>query len=195
MGYAARKIDDALWDLTINATGQMPTSPSPDVQIGNNDTIEFTNNAGFPVMIHFTTSSGVVFNNVPNLGVGATSTAQSPQQSNVTVNYTITNLNNQQVSSPYGIEVGVGPLRINITGAQPMPKVISIPAGGQIQFNSDAKYDIAWTPPNVFNPNPNQVAAGMNPPQTEIGSSINSASYTLKTPTLIQGGGTVKIGS
>lgn len=195
MGYAKRKTEEALWDLIISATGQLPTSESPDVQIGNNDTIEFTNNAGFPVSIHFTTSSGAVFNSIQGLANGATSQAQSPQQTNVTVNYTITNLNTQQVSAPYGIEVGVGPLRINISAAQPMPKVISIPAGGQIQFQSDAKYSITWNPPNVFNPNPNQVIKGLNPAQTEVGSSINSATYTLVSVSLTQGGGTVKIGS
>jgi hypothetical protein len=195
MGHAKRKKKEALWDLIISATAQAPTSQSPDVQIGNTDTIGFTNDAQFPVSIHFTTSGGVVFNNIPNLASNATSPAQSPQQSNITVNYTIKNLNNNQVSTPYGIEVGTGPLRINISSAQPTPKVISIPTGGQIQFNSDARYNIVWNPPNCFNPNANQVAQGLNPAQTEIGSSLNSATYELTSVTGSQGGGTVRIGS
>ena len=49
MGHAKRKKKEALWDLIITATAQAPTSQSPDVQIGNTDTIGFTNDAPFPV--------------------------------------------------------------------------------------------------------------------------------------------------
>ena len=156
MGHARhkRKTDVAPLDLVIGANGQMPTTQTPDGEIGNTDSIEFTNNAPFPISIRFTISGGVVFNNIATLAPSATSQTQTPQQSNITVNYTITNLNNtSQVSTPYGIEVGSGPLRINISSAQPTPKVISIPTGGEIQFNSDARYNIVWNPPNCFNPN------------------------------------------
>src|SRR3979409_1619982 len=94
----------------LNCTGPGGAG-QPDNKIANPDFIEFQNNAPFPVSITFTTTSGTVFNNIPSIaGSGGRSTPQQSQKSNVTVNYTITNLNNSnQVQGPYGIEVGTGP--------------------------------------------------------------------------------------
>lgn len=102
--------------------------------------------------IIFTTSSGGVSSNVANLAPGRASSVQNPQQLNVTVNYTLTNLNNGQIRGPYGIEVGSGPIRINVSNGLPDLDTVSIPVGGQVQFNSDATYGISWVPENVLSP-------------------------------------------
>src|SRR4030088_3250007 len=93
------------WLLNITVQGG---ATQPDLKISNYDWIEFQNNAPFPVSITFTTASGTVFNNVPNIPSGGRSTAQQAQLSNVTVDYVITDLNNNQAQGPYGIKVGPG---------------------------------------------------------------------------------------
>src|SRR5579864_3001042 len=89
--------------LGITAQG---TAALPNVEIANNGSVQFQNNASFPVSITFTTSSGAVFSDIANLGAGQNSSSQTPQQLNMTVNYTITNLSNGQVRGPYGLEAG-----------------------------------------------------------------------------------------
>src|SRR5205807_7247153 len=123
MGSTARKILQQTWQLDITLQG---AASQPDVPIGNGDSIEFLNSARFPVKITFTTSSGTVFNDIPSIPAnGGRSTPQQAQQLNVTVNYTITDLNNGVPQGPYAIEVGTGPLRINISGANPTPQTMS----------------------------------------------------------------------
>jgi hypothetical protein len=185
------------WLLNITLQGG---ASQADNKIANYDSIEFQNNAPFPVAITFTTTSGTVFNNIASIPAsGGRSTPQQAQKSNVTVNYTITNLNNPiQVQGPYGIEVGTGPMQINIQGGQPNPKTISIPSGGQIQFDNldNVAYNVSWNPANSFNPNVYPVQPGMNPVQT--GPSGNQAqTLTYGYPTLdgTNGTGTVKIAS
>jgi hypothetical protein len=185
------------WLLNITLQGG---ASQADNKIANYDSIEFQNNAPFPVAITFTTTSGTVFNNIASIPAsGGRSTPQQAQKSNVTVNYTITNLNNpNQVQGPYGIEVGTGPMQINIQGGQPNPKTISIPSGGQIQFDNldNVAYNVSWNPANSFNPNVYPVQPGMNPVQT--GPSGNQAqTLTYGYPTLdgTNGTGTVKIAS
>jgi hypothetical protein len=182
------------WLLNITIQGG---ATLPDQKIANYDAIQFQNNAPFPVAITFTTTSGTVFNNISNIPSGGRSTAQQSQKSNVTVNYTITNLNNSnQVQGPYGIEVGTGPMQINIQGGQPNPKTISIPSGGQIQFDNldSVAYSVSWTPANSF---PNSlVQPGMNPLQTgPSGNQAQTLTYSFPSADGTNGGGTVKVNS
>lgn len=183
------------WLLYITVQGG---ATQPDLKIANYDSIEFQNNAPFPVSITFTTTSGTVFNNIPSIPAsGGRSTSQQAQKPNTTVNYTITNLNNpNQVQGPYGIEVGTGPMQINIQGGQPNPATISIPGGGTIQFdNQDSvAYNVSWTPANSFNPNVYPIQPGMNPVQTgPSGNQAQSVTYSYPTLDGTNGGGTVHI--
>lgn len=180
----------------------------PNEKIANGDWIEFQNNAPFPVAITFTTSSGTVFNNIPNIpGSGGRSIAQQALLSNVTVNYTITNLNSNQVQGPYGIQVGPGnvanpaPLLIPITNGNPPANeaTISIPLGGWIKFNCDQTYTIAWTPlsPKPFN-TPASLPQGMSAAYQAQGGNVGVvATYSLNSGGVegVQGGGTVRVGS
>src|ERR1700716_2588696 len=183
------------WLLNITVQGG---ATQPDLKISNYDSIEFQNNAPFPVSITFTATSGPVFNNITSITAsGGRSTPQQAQKSNVTVNYTITNLNNSnQVQGPYGIEVGTGPMQINIQGGQPNPKTISIPSGGQIQFDNldSVAYSVSWTPANSF---PNSlVQPGMNPIQTgPSGNQAQTLTYSFPSADGTNGGGTVKVNS
>lgn len=199
MGLAARKPDNTAWDLLITPNAQnpqVPQSSTPDQPINYTDTVEFTNNTSFPVSIVFTKTSGIVFTDIPSLAPnGATSTAQSPQMTNVTVNYTITNLNANQTSSPCAIQVGVGPLRINILASDTNSDPVSIPNGGQIQFRPDVAYQLKITPPNAFNPSPSSISPTNSPALTAT-NLAPKATYTVTNNLKdTRGGGTVHIGS
>ncbi len=183
------------WLLNITLQGG---ASQADNKIANYDSIEFQNNAPFPVAITFTTTSGTVFNNIASIPAsGGRSTAQQAQKSNVTVNYTITNLNNPiQVQGPYGIAVGTGPMQINIQGGQANPTTISIPGGGEIQFDNldSVTYNVFWTPTNSF-PN-GSILPGMNAVQTGPGGNLaQSVTYTFPSADGTNGTGTVKVNS
>lgn len=97
-----------LFAQTILGVSAQGTAVQANVEIDNTQSIQFQNEASFPVSITFTTSGGTVFSSVPNIAAGQNSRTLTPQQLIVTVNYSITNLNNGQVRGPYGIEVGTG---------------------------------------------------------------------------------------
>ena len=182
-----------LFNITLQGGASLP-----DEKIANGDWIEFQNNAPFPVSITFTTTSGTVFNNIPSIPAsGGRSTPQQVQKSNVTVNYTITNLNNPlQVQGPFGIEVGSGPMQINIQGGQPNPKTISIPPAGQIQFDNldSVTYNVSFNPVNSFPNGP--VQPGMNSVQTgPSGNQAQTITYSFPSADGTNGTGTVKVNS
>jgi len=190
----ARELLYQTWLLNITIQGG---ASQPDDKIANYDAIEFQNNAPFQVAITFTTTSGTVFNNIASIPAsGGRSTPQQAQKSNVTVNYTITDLNNNQSQGPYGIEVGTGPMQINIQGGQPNPKTISIPPAGQIQFDNldSVAYNVTWTPANSF-PN-GTIQPGMNPVQTgPTGNQAQTVTYSFPSADGTNGTGTVKVNS
>jgi hypothetical protein len=192
----ARHRLEQLWQIDITSTG---SAQQPDTNIANTDNIEFKNLAPFDVAITFTTTSGTVFNNIPDIPRnGGVSAPQSPQMMNVTVNYSIKNLSTNTSQGPYGIEVGSGPMQINLANETPDPPTISIPHGGKIQFDNEdsVSYDISWSPAGVFTPNVNPLVSGMNQMQTvAAGNQANSATYNLLIQTKIKGRGTVKINS
>jgi hypothetical protein len=195
MGHAARKFDDVVWDVPINDNASTPESGEPDIVMASTDTLEFTNNAPYSVSIIFTTTSGTVFNNIASLANGTNSAKQSPQKNNVTVNYTITNLSNNNASTPCGVQVGVGPLRINILAGNTNPDPVSIPEGGEIQFYPDDDYEIQITPPNAFN----KALSSIQPPSSPV---LKATNLALQATYKLIGGirgtdgkGTVKIGS
>jgi hypothetical protein len=113
-----------------------------------------------------------VFSSVTNIAAGRNRGTLTPQQLNVTVNYSITNLNNGQVRGPYGIEVGTGPITINITNGVPDLDTVSIPTPGQVQFNSDASYSFACSPANLISPDLSSLNPGLNPVQTLSSQSV-----------------------
>jgi hypothetical protein len=196
MGLAAREIDDVLYDVSITDNASTPVSGYLNIVMASTDSIEFTNNTTYPVSITFTTTSGNVLSSIASLGPGATSAGQSPQINNVTVNYTITNLNANKTSTPSGVQVGVGALRINILAANTNPDPVSIPRSGQIQFHPDVSYQITFTPPNAFTPTISSISPTSSPVLTAT-NLTSQATYTIKGGGFgdSNGKGTVKIGS
>jgi len=196
MGLAARKYDNALY--TINITGSPTPQPQTPYTVMNLvDTIEFINSTSSPVSIAFTTTSGAVFHNIASLAAGANSGQISPLMNNVTVNFTITNLSaGGGTSSPGAIQVGTGPLRIDIVGGNTSPDPVSIPRGGQLQLRPDASYQVSITPPNAFSPNVTSITPTNSPVMTAT-NLASQATYTLVGPGIkgTKGKGTVKIGS
>lgn len=162
--------------LEVTAQG---TAAVPNLEIGNSGNIQFQNNASFPISVSFTTSSGPVFSNIANLAAGHNSSLQAPQQLNVTVNYTIINMSNGHVQGPYGLEVGSGPISINVADGLTDLDIVSIPAGGQVQFNSDDYYGLSCTPANLISPELTSLAPGSNPVRTlttqSVGCTFSSA--------------------
>lgn len=191
----ARELLYQTWLFNITLQGG---ATQPDSNIANYDSIEFQNNAPFPVAITFTTTSGTAFNNIASIPAnGGRSIPQQAQKSNVTVNYSITDLNNPtQPKGPYGIEVGSGPMQINIQGGQPSPKTISISGGGEIQFDNldSVTYNVSWTPANSFPNGP--IQPGMNAAETgPSGNQAQSVTYSFPSADGTNGTGTVKINS
>ncbi|MBV9572943.1 MAG: hypothetical protein JOY93_02725 [Acidobacteriales bacterium] len=192
----ARKLPDLANVITINASG----AAQPATTIGNSDSISFHNAAPNAIKITFTNSNGTVFNDIPSIGVGQTSAAQNPQQINQTVNYSVTNLSSQGVQGPYAIEVGSGPLRVNIVNGNATPAsmaTVEIPQGGQVDLYCDNAYtNFGWTTANVFTPTIGSLARGSNPQTVKPGNQVNINAYTISTSlSATQGRGTVKINS
>ncbi len=194
---AAKPVPDlALWTVQIAPGGVVNTNQY--MKIGSLDTVAFYNGAAFPVNIVFTSA----FSSILNLQPGHTSAAIGGGTSlNTTVNYKIYNASTGlQTGGPYAIEFGIGPLIIAISALNTSPDPIAIPAGGQIAFNADKGYSIAWkiggNPVTVWSPQPTQVSAGLNATQTALaGANGQTLSYTIASLPLTQGGGTVKVGT
>jgi|1185.fasta_scaffold02018_2 hypothetical protein len=186
----------ALWTVHIASGGVV--SSNGYIKIASQDTVTFFNGAAFPVNIVFTSN----FSQITHLQPGQTSPAIGGSPLNITVDYTIYNANTGQPSGgPYAIEFGTGPLIVHISNLDTSPGAIAIPAGGEIQFNSDATYNVTWkfangSPANVWSPQPPQIATGVNQVQRALaGANGQSLVYTIAATLLTRGGGTVKVGS
>jgi len=205
--------------INIDTTGQ---SQSPGIIIGDSDTIEFRNNAPFPVSIQFVCANGPVFNNISRIASNTTTAAQTPQKVQITTDYVITNLNTNLSQGPYSIEVGINtqtvpaPLLVPITGGNPPPGVstVAVPQSGWIQFSLDQSYNVTWNPSTAFsgpanpvsgspvyhaqtgNQNVNYTLVSTLPLHlAEAGTLDQDATYDNGVTPAAAGGGTVKIRS
>ena len=146
--------------------------PSPQgCVIPAGGSVNFTNNSGGTITVTVIPSSvfGIGSFTLQNGGSQLLSAAP-PQAPNGSVSYYI-NGNSQQ---PYAIQVGTGPMLVQITGGiNPTytPQVTAMAAGGTLQMNGDQAYNIVWTSGQpVTPPTLTRVAAGMggNPVHTGI---------------------------
>jgi hypothetical protein len=168
--------------------------------------ITFTNNSGTTIDIQFETNpvypNQIVFNNVSNLANG-TSNTQQPQVANATVNYNV--IAGGTPYGPYAIQVGNGPMYVQITydttksAGQCTPDPIAIPPGGTLEMvSTDYTYTVGWLTSDPFTPALNWVYDGVanNTPHT-ANNSLGDYSYTVAKYPKIQnsgsGGGTVKV--
>ena len=184
----------SLYQINIQANGTVSTNAN--LKITNSDAVSFHNGASFPVNIVFTSVFGPL--TVP---AGQTQSPNGGPGVNTTINYTIYNASTgAKTGGPYSIQIGTGPLVVNISSLNPTPDPIALPPGGQLKFVSDAKYNIAWSsnqmPVTAWTPQPLQLVAGTNPIMTALPAVINQVlTYTLTNATEIHGGGTVNVGS
>jgi hypothetical protein len=198
MATARAYPEAVLWTIQIQSGGTVPPA-NANMKLGPTDSISFHNGATFPVDIVFTNE----FSSIYDLGIGVNSGPQGGSTSlNLTLNYTIWNHNTgQQVAGPYSVQFGIGPLPISIAALNTSPDPIAIPTGGQIAFNSDARYDIVWklngvVTPGLWSPQPPTVSAGQNNPQTALaGANGNTVTYAITAAQGTHGGGTVNIGT
>jgi hypothetical protein len=205
--------------INIDTTGQ---SQSPGIIIGDSDTIEFRNNAPFPVSIQFVCANGPVFNNIARIAPNTTTATQAPQKVQITTDYVITNLNTNFSQGPYSIEVGINtqtvpaPLLVPITGGNPPQglSTVAVPQNGWIQFSLDQSYNVTWNPGTAFSGPANPVSGSpVYHAQTgnqdvnytlastlplhlaEAGTPGQDATYDNGVTPAAAGGGTVKIRS
>jgi hypothetical protein len=164
--------------------------------IANQQQVTFNNNSGSPVNITFEADAFgvVVFNNISNL---TTSTTQTPQVNNRTVNFNT----DGSTTYPYAIQVGNGPMYVNVDAGECTPETVVIPLNGTIQMASSdgVTYSITW---NTNNGNPFPGLAHIYPvsnPQTKPYTAtfpIGPYGYTIAVAKATGGGGgTVKIKS
>jgi hypothetical protein len=195
---AARPLPDAAtWPITIAPGGTVNSNQY--LKVNSLDGVSFHNSATFQVNIVFSS----LFPPINNLQPNTTSPVLGGVNPlNVTVDYNVFNANSgQQTGGPYAVEFGNGPLTVTISALNTSPDPIAIPAGGEIAFNSDAKYNITWKfangqPANVWSPQPGQVSQGSNATQTALaGARGQTLTYTITAAAATHGSGTVKVGS
>jgi len=164
------------------------------IQIGSSDTISLHNGCTFPITIVFSVGGfGTIV-----LQPGQNSQALGGNNLNVTYDYWIENAGTV-TGGPYAVQFGIGPLQIVIQSAQ--GGTLAIPNGGEIQFNSDAAYDISWTfangqPANVWSPQPTVIPQGQSVVMRALaGANSQGLNFALDSSGGVRGGGTVKVNS
>src|SRR5262249_7950264 len=121
---------------TINLNSNAQASPRNQA-IGNQDTVAFKNNSQpNPATVTFLGAGAGEFGSTNiTISPGTTCNPLTPTTSNVTVNY---NVNNGNSGGPFSIQVGSGPLEIDIIdpeGATNLPTA-EIPNNGSVFFRN-----------------------------------------------------------
>jgi hypothetical protein len=133
-------------------------------------TATFTNNSGSAVDIRFDPNpvypSVIVFNDIVGLSSNHTNT-QTPQVANGSVNYHV--VVGATRYGPYAIQVGSGPLYIQLSYDSATGKILStpdspvIPAGGTVEMvSADFTYNVSWSNGDPFTPAPTSVGVGVS---------------------------------
>lgn len=204
---------EALVSQTININSDAKASPKNQA-IGNSDTVTFKNNdPNDTATVTFLGTGATEFSyngsTVSSVTVpaGAITGPLTPNTGDVTVDYDVSLGPNS--GGPFSIEVGTGPLQINIKNDDGDTDLLAaeIPNNGSLFFNNQATgtATIAFNKPNVlFDSNGNSVTAqtingttrgatltgrGTN---QDVGYTINVAQHPRRVDT---GAGTIKVGS
>jgi hypothetical protein len=175
----------------------VPTPQACKIYGSQQQSVTFTNNSGVPINITFEPNpiTPTVFNDINNLGNGLSDT-QLPQVANGTVNYFVNPVGGNSVD-PYAIQVGIGPMKIQVVYdsanavALCTPDPVAIPYAGTLEMDSGDgnSYSVTWKN-NVdpFAPN-NPLTTVDNTPHTEDLSALVGYTYTVqKTPPPIKQG-------
>jgi hypothetical protein len=108
--------------------------------IGNQDTVTFQNNdQNNDATVTFLGAGADEFGSNPiNVPAGNSSSVLTPTTPNITVNYQVTQAG--AMDEPFSIEVGTGPLEIDISGSNgdPTPANAGIANGGTLFFENES---------------------------------------------------------
>jgi len=197
----------ATQDIIVSLFNNNVDVHNPYLNIQQTDSIQFTNSvSGSTVTVNFIGSGNAVFNDMLSLAYPDTSPAESPNSDNVIANYTvIVTINTKTyVGGPFCVQVGTGPLPVELHEAGPKhwksdPKNGVVPdTGATVQFinrdendNCTVTFNGGFTP-STFTVNPD--GGQQETTSTEQGVWY----YTLSTPSaggrVMTGGGTVGVG-
>jgi hypothetical protein len=128
------------------------TVSSPGLIVNQGDTVNFSNSQSSTTSLVITFLAGpqppninpipAPFQNV-NVAPGASNPQQAPM-SDVSVNYSVNA--GGQTFGPYAIQVGVGPVYVELTNSAPNQTHVAIPEGGWLEmFSTDVTYYLKWT--------------------------------------------------
>jgi hypothetical protein len=182
------------WSVTIDNTFT-PKPPAFIIEPG--DTVKFINNSGSDINIQFdpTSQPEPMFSNTPVIPKnGGTYVATTSPGVNGSELYSIYVGTTKQNGGPYAIQVGTGPLYVEVTNAETAPDPAVIPVGGTLRIIDSANnpWTVGWKQGGNPCPNP------FNPPLTTVGNHQVTANtgkydYTLSSggPILGNGGGTI----
>jgi hypothetical protein len=145
--------EDIVQPINFTYSGTTLTVSSPAIIVGATDSITFANLsatatisiafAANPPVINPTGPTGPVLFNSMILGPGS-SNAQTPMAANGSVNYTVTA--GGTTFGPYSIQVGAGPLYVQVASSQTTPETVSLPKGGTLEmYSTDVTYYVSWT--------------------------------------------------
>jgi len=186
------------WKIVIE-DGFAPSSQG--IIISPGDTVLFVNNTRYPVNIVFdpTSQPEPMFSDTPVIPPGESYVATTSPDLDGSEMYRVYSGGVKQNGGPYVIQVGRGPLYIEVTHGITAPDPAVIPAGGTLRIIDSANHSytvIDWKKSGNSCPNP------FNPPLAAVGNHEVTAgtgeySYTLSScnPIVGDGGGTIKVSS
>jgi hypothetical protein len=119
----------------------------PGIIVQQGDQVNFINNSGVAITIEFAPNPpGPIVSGNIDVAAGSTNGFQAPNY-DASANYYIYVGTTQQNGGPYAIQVGAGPLYVQINDSTTSPDPIAVPRGGTLEmFSTDADtYTLKWT--------------------------------------------------
>jgi hypothetical protein len=205
--------DSAIWGVNFTYSGGSTiTNSNPSFKgVSAGDTVNFSNDPSSTatIVITFAANPPVVTNppgaplfNVSSITLNPGDVSPQTVLSTTTdgsVNYSLS-VNGVQVGGPYAIQVGNGPLYVEITNSDSEPDPIMVPYQGTLtMFSNDptTTYSIHWPTTNPF-PGLTEALPGAtnNNAYTQVGPKGQSYGYRIGIKFQDgPGGGTIRIGS
>jgi hypothetical protein len=116
--------------------------PSPQgCTVPPNGSVNFTNNSGATITVTVTPAS------IFNIGTFTLPAGESQLLTAQVASGSVTYCINNNVQQPYAIQVGSGPMVVQIAGGSSTtytPQFTAIVTSGALQMNGDQKYSIVW---------------------------------------------------
>ena len=170
--------EDLVWDIDFNYDGSTLTVSPQALVVGATDEVNFSNspNSTATITITFAANPPGVANppgpvQFPNISLTPGQTiGMVPLHPNGSVNYTVS-VNGATVEETYAIQVGNGPLYVQITDSNSTPDPAVIPLGGTLEmYSTDGNtYNLTW--PATGNPFP-KPAPGLTTVNHSVASNI-----------------------